>query len=77
MPRKLSDSSYDQTLAEELAGTDTERVFIMKTEVERYFLDAVKEAHQTPVKLGNIEDIKGRAARNRVVYTIEGDFPGR
>ena len=77
MPRMLSDSSYDQTLAEELAGTDTERVFIMKTEVERYFLDGVKAAGKTPVKLGNIDDIKGREARNRVVYTIEGDFPGR
>jgi 4-amino-4-deoxy-L-arabinose transferase-like glycosyltransferase len=77
MPKMLSDSSYDQTLAEELAGPDRERVFIMKTEVERYFLDALREAGKTPVKLGNIEDIKGRAARNRVVYTIEGDFPAR
>lgn len=77
MPKMLSDSSYDQTLAEELAGDDTGRVFIMKTEVERYFLDAMREAGKIPVKLGNIEDIKGRAARNRVVYTVEGDFPTR
>jgi hypothetical protein len=77
MPKMLSDSSYDQTVAEELAERETARVFIMKTEVERYFLDAVREGGKTPIKLGNIEDIKGRAARNRVVYTIEGDFPGR
>ena len=77
MPRMLSDSSYDQTLAEELAEGETGRVFIMKAGVERYFLDAVREAGVQSVKLGEITDIKGREERHRVVYTIEGDFPAR
>ena len=75
MPRMLSDSSYDQTLAEELAEPETGRVFIMKADVERYFLDAVREAKVQPVKLGEIRDIKGREERHRVVYTVAGDFP--
>jgi 4-amino-4-deoxy-L-arabinose transferase-like glycosyltransferase len=76
MPRMLSDSSYDQTLAEELAEHETRRVFIMKAGVERYFLDAVREAGVQPVRLGEITDVKGREERHRVVYTVAGDFPG-
>jgi len=74
-PKMLSDSSYDQTVAEELAEDDLGRVFIMKREVEQYFLDAVKEDGETAVLLGVIDDRQGRRARERVVYTLSGDFP--
>ena len=46
----------------------------MKREVERYFLDAVREAGRTPVKLGEVADAQGRAKRARVVYTLAGEF---
>ena len=74
-PKMLSDSSYDQTVAGELAEPETGRVFIMKIEVERYFLDAVREGGKQPVRLGTIPDARGRTERDRVVYTLAGDFP--
>ena len=74
-PKMLSDSSYDQTVAGELAEPETGRVFIMKTEVERYFLDAVREGGKQPIRLGTIADARGRTGRDRVVYTLAGDFP--
>ena len=74
-PIMMSDSSYDQTVAGELAEEEGGRVFIMKLEVERYFLDAVREGGKQPVRLGTIADANGRKHRDRVVYTLEGDFP--
>jgi 4-amino-4-deoxy-L-arabinose transferase-like glycosyltransferase len=76
-PKMISDSSYDSTLAEALARPGSHRVFIMKRGVERYFLDAVREAGLTPVALGTVDDARGRDGRERVVYTLAGDFPGR
>jgi 4-amino-4-deoxy-L-arabinose transferase-like glycosyltransferase len=75
-PKMMSDSSYDQTVAGELAEGETARVFIMKREVERYFLDAIRAGGKVPVLLGVIHDAQGRRQRERVVYTLEGDFPG-
>ena len=74
-PMMMSDSSYDQTVAQELAEGGTGRVFIMKLEVERYFLDAVREGGKQPIRLGTIADARGRKQRDRVVYTLVGDFP--
>ncbi len=74
-PKMLSDSSYDRTLAQALAQHQTQRVFIMKREVEGYFLTAVREAGKTPVLLGVVPEIRGRTERERVVYTTAGDFP--
>ena len=74
-PMMMSDSSYDQTVAEELAEDENGRVFIMKQEVERYFLDAVRESGEQPMRLGSIADARGRKQRDRVVYTLVGDFP--
>ena len=74
-PKMMSDSSYDQTVAQELAAHEDGRVFIMKNEVEQYFLDAVREGGKQPIRLGTIGDAKGRKHRDRVVYTLVGDFP--
>lgn len=76
-PKMISDSSYDSTLAQALAQPGARRVFIMKREVERYFLDALREAGRTPVMLGVVADAQGRAPRERVVYTMAGEFPAR
>ena len=74
--KMISDSSYDCTLGEALLQPGSRRVFIMKVNVEQFFLDSVKAAHKAPVLLGRIEEAKKRPERERVVYTIEGDFPG-
>ena len=73
--KMISDSSYDSTLAQALAQPGSHRVFIMKRNVEQFFLDAVKAAHKSPVLLGRIEEAKKRDDRERVVYTLAGDFP--
>lgn len=74
--KMISDSSYDSTLAEALAQPGSRRVFIMKASVEQFFLDSIKAANKAPVLLGHIEEARKRPDRARVVYTIEGDFPG-
>jgi len=75
MPKMMSDSSYDQTVAEELNEQESARVFIMKREVEGYFLNEVRSAGKQPVLLGIISDVQGRKRRERAVYTLAGDFP--
>jgi 4-amino-4-deoxy-L-arabinose transferase-like glycosyltransferase len=74
-PKMMSDSSYDQTLAAALAQEEQQRVFIMKREVEQYFLNDVQAARKTPIRLGVLPEIRGRKHRERVVYTVAGDFP--
>lgn len=74
-PKMLSDSSYDRTVAEVLRADEHGRVFIMKRNVEGFFLDALRAGGKSPVRLGAIGDAKGRAPRDRVVYTLAGDFP--
>jgi 4-amino-4-deoxy-L-arabinose transferase-like glycosyltransferase len=74
-PKMMSDSSYDQTLAQALAQDKHQRVFIMKREVEQYFLNDVKAGGKSAVRLGVLPEIRGRSERDRVVYTVAGDFP--
>ena len=85
----LSDSSYDQTLAQALAQPQRGRVFIMKRNSEAAFLQAVAAANLRPQRLGTLPESHGRlvledgwkpvyrisTTPNRVVYTLAGDFP--
>ncbi len=73
--KMISDSSYDSTLGEALVQPGSHRVFIMKANVEQFFLDSVKAAHKAPILLGRIDEAKKRPERARVVYTLSGDFP--
>jgi 4-amino-4-deoxy-L-arabinose transferase-like glycosyltransferase len=73
--KMISDSSYDGTLSEALVQPGNRRVFIMKKNVESFFLDSAKGAHKSPVLLGRIDDAQKRPERERVVYTLAGDFP--
>ena len=75
MPKMMSDSSYDQTVAEAVAEKRLHRVFIMKREVQGYFLNELRAAGKTPVLLGILPEIRGRSERDRVIYTLAGDFP--
>ena len=49
----------------------------MKAEVEQYFLDTAATSHVVPVRLGELPHILGDSERDRVVYTLRGDFPGK
>jgi hypothetical protein len=88
MPKMMSDSSYDQTVAEALRENKLHRVFIMKRQVETYFLTELRNANKTPVLLGVLPELHSKLARDglvpvilvrttpsRVVYTVAGDFP--
>lgn len=77
MPFQISDSDFDHTVNVEFDEPDTRRVFIMKTEVEQYFLNAASEARVVPIKLGTLPHIRGDSERDRVVYTLQGDFPAK
>jgi hypothetical protein len=75
MPKMMSDSSFDQTVAQALGQHKSQRVFIMKREVQGYFLTELRNAGKTPVLLGVLPEIRGRTERDRVIYTLAGDFP--
>ena len=74
MPKMMSDSSFDQTVAEALRADKRQRVFIMKREVQQYFLNELRTGGKEPVLLGELPEIRGRRERDRVVYTLVGDF---
>jgi 4-amino-4-deoxy-L-arabinose transferase len=87
-PKALSDSSYDQTVAEALAGPERGRVFVMKSAGEARFLAEAARAGKQPRLLGSLPEshgtLKWEGAKpvyllttkpNRRVYTLAGDFP--
>lgn len=87
-PRAISDSSYDQTVAEAMQGDDRGRVFVMKLSREANFLEAARNAGKQPLRLGTMPETHAklvmegwkpvyriRTEPNRVVYTLAGDFP--
>jgi 4-amino-4-deoxy-L-arabinose transferase-like glycosyltransferase len=88
-PKQISDSSYDQTLAEALAENKRGRIFVMKRDSEARFLEAARLAGRVPRRLGVLPESRSRlvleagwkpvyltrTAPNRPVYTLAGDFP--
>lgn len=75
-PKPISDSAYDSSLAQELAQPADARVFILKREIEQRFLHESAAAGIAPRKLG--EWIEGRkpGPRDRMIYTLPGEFDG-
>ena len=75
-PKPISDSAYDSSLAQELAQPADARVFIFKREIEQRFLREGAAAGIAPRKLG--EWIEGRkpGPRDRMIYTLPGEFDG-
>jgi len=88
-PKMISDSSYDQTVAEALREDGRGRVFVMKRRSEAGFLEEARLAGRTPVLLGILPESHSRVVLedgwwpvyltstepNRPVYTLAGDFP--
>ncbi|MFZ9347837.1 MAG: ArnT family glycosyltransferase [Arenimonas sp.] len=73
-PKPISDSSYDASLAEELAQAPDRRLFIMKREIETRFVDETAKAGITPIKLGEWIEDKKPGARDRMLYVLPGEF---
>jgi 4-amino-4-deoxy-L-arabinose transferase len=74
-PKAISDADFDMTLAQSLLAPHAGRVYILKVDNERYFLDAVREAGLEPRRLGALPDTRGEHEQDRVVYTLADDFP--
>jgi len=74
-PYMISDSNYDETVMVELRGSARGRVFVMKRGAEQRFLAETLAAGKTPVLLGELQDAHHRPERERVVYSLVGDFP--
>jgi 4-amino-4-deoxy-L-arabinose transferase-like glycosyltransferase len=73
-PKAISDADFDKTLAQSLLEPGAGRVYIMKTDVEGYFLAAAATEGIETVRLGALPDERGETTQDRVVYTLAGDF---
>ena len=71
------DSAYDSTLAKELMRPAQRRLFIMKRESEALFLAETASAGYRPVKLGEWQERITDAQRDRMIYTLQGEFEGQ
>jgi 4-amino-4-deoxy-L-arabinose transferase-like glycosyltransferase len=89
-PKQISDSSYDQTVDQALAEPLRGRVFVFKRPNEAAFLAAAARAGREPILLGALPESHARLhlvdgwkpvyrirtePKNRLVYTLAGDFP--
>ena len=74
-PKPISDSSYDSSLAEELALAPDRRVFIFKREIETRYLAETAQAGIQPIKLGEWIEGQKPGPRDRMLYVLPGDFP--
>ena len=74
-PKPISDSSYDSTLSMELQQPKNRRLFIMKREAAARFSSGVEAAGLEAIRLGEWHEPGKPASRNRVLYTLEGEFP--
>jgi 4-amino-4-deoxy-L-arabinose transferase-like glycosyltransferase len=74
-PKAISDADFDKTLAQAFAEPPIGRVFILKAENADYFLAAAQAAGVHPLALGALPDERGDVRQDRVVYTLDGDFP--
>lgn len=73
-PKPISDSAYDSSLAQELARPADRRVFIMKRETEARFLTEAAKTPHRPIRLGEWIEKKNPGNRDRMIYTLEGEF---
>lgn len=74
--QSISDSTYDHGLATELGEPNDRRLFIMKLGAEQRFLNALAAAGKKPVRLGEWITPGKPDSHVRVIYTLDGEFPG-
>ena len=73
-PKPISDSAYDSSLLEELAQKPDNRISIMKRDTEQSFLAELIKSNITPVKLGEWQEKTKPSDRDRMIYTLDGEF---
>ena len=76
-PKRISDADFDNTLEVALREKTSRRVFIMKRSNQRYFLTAVQAVGLNVELRGVLPEEKTHtdASRDRMIYTLVGDFP--
>lgn len=73
--KMISDARFDMSLAQSFAQKHGGRVYLVPRPHREHFLSAAAEAGVAPIELGVLADERGRTAKDRVVYTLRGDFP--
>ncbi len=73
-PKPISDSAFDGTLAEALSEPGDRRLFILTEANEARFLHRTRLAGKRAVLLGKRLDQKQQRARDRLIYTLDGEF---
>jgi 4-amino-4-deoxy-L-arabinose transferase len=73
-PKAISDADFDMPLAQSFAAGGRGRVYLLKQDNERYFLDAAAAAGVVAQRLGALPDERGDRSQDRVAYTLAGDF---
>ena len=76
-PKKISDARFDMSLAQSFAQKHGGRIYLVPRPHREHFLAAAREAGVAAIELGVMADERGRADKDRVVYTLRGDFPPR
>ena len=76
-PKKISDARFDMSLAQSFAQKHGGRIYLVPRPHREHFLAAAREAGVAATELGVMADERGRADKDRVVYTLRGDFPPR
>jgi 4-amino-4-deoxy-L-arabinose transferase-like glycosyltransferase len=74
-PKPISDSAFDGTLAQAFSEPGNRRLFILTEANQARFLQSAQQAGVRPILLGKRLDQKQQHARDRLIYTLENEFP--
>lgn len=72
--KPISDSAFDGTLAQAFSEPGDRRIFILTETNHARFLKSAQHAGKRPILLGKRQDQKQQRARDRLIYTLDGEF---
>lgn len=75
--KAISDAKFDMSVAESLRQAHGGRIYIVPRPQAAAFLAAVGAAVRQPILLGALPDERDQPEKDRLVYTLRGDFPSR
>ena len=75
--KRISDARFDMSLAQSFAQEHGGRIYFVPRPHRERFMVAARDAGVVPVELGTLADERGKRGKDRVVYTLRGDFPSR
>lgn len=73
--KPISDSPYDSSLVQELRQRADRRIFVFKRATEPGFLSVAGTAARRPIRLGEWIEGEKPGQRDRIIYTLDGEFP--